>query len=87
MLPSAAYVQGLDVPIRSLLERKYGAVFGPEDIPKLVTAYEAALCKLGLVDRNDHLALTVAKLIIGLAQGGERDPDKLSDRAAKILRK
>jgi hypothetical protein len=40
-----------------------------------------------MVDRNDHLALTVAKLIIGLAQGGERDPDKLSDRAAKILRK
>jgi hypothetical protein len=79
--------RGLDVPIQALLDSGYGAVFGPEDIPKLVTAYEAALRKLGLVDRNDHLALTLAKLIIGLAKDGERDPDKLSDRAARILRK
>jgi hypothetical protein len=82
----AAPVQGFG-RAQALLASGYGAVFGPEDIPKLVTAYEAALRKLGLVDRNDHLALTLAKLIIGLAKDGERDPDKLSDRAARILRK
>jgi hypothetical protein len=77
----------LDVPIRSLVESEYGSVFEPDDIAKLVTAYEAVLRKLGLVDRNDPMTLTVAKLIIELASGGERDPNKLADRAAKILRK
>jgi hypothetical protein len=33
------------------------------------------------------MTLTVAKLIIGLAQDGERDPQKLCDRAVRILRK
>ena len=47
----------------------------------------AALRKLELVDRKDHITLTVAKLIIGLAKQGERDPKKLCDRAVKILRK
>ena len=47
----------------------------------------AALRKLELVDRKDHITLTVAKLIIGLAKQGERDPKKLCGRAVKILRK
>jgi hypothetical protein len=47
----------------------------------------AALRKLELVDRKDHITLTVAKLIIGLAKQGERDPKKLCDRAVKTLRK
>jgi hypothetical protein len=33
------------------------------------------------------MTLTVAKLIIGLAKKGERDPNQLADRAAKLLRK
>jgi hypothetical protein len=77
----------LDVPIRSILESKYGAVFAPEDIPRLEAAYEAALRKLGLIDRSDPMTLTVAKLIIGLAREGERDPKILCDRAVRILRK
>jgi hypothetical protein len=51
-----------------------------------VAGYEAA-CKLGLVDRRDPRVVTVAKLIIGLAQESERDPNKLCDRVARILRK
>ena len=47
----------------------------------------AALRKLELVDRKDHITLIIAKLIIGLAKQGERDPKKLCDRAVKILRK
>ena len=75
------------MPIRAILETEYGAVFEPEDIPILTAAFEAALLKLGLVDRKDHLTLTVAKLIIGLARDGERNPTTLCDRAVKILRK
>jgi len=36
--------------------------FGPEDIAGLTTAFEAALAKLGLVDRSDPTTLTLAKL-------------------------
>ena len=43
--------------------------------------------KLGVVDRKGTMASTVAKLIIGLAKEGERDPNQLCGRAAKILRK
>jgi hypothetical protein len=31
------------------------------------------------------MTATVANLIIGLAQDGERDPKKLCDRAVKVL--
>jgi hypothetical protein len=42
------------VPIRALLEKHYRPAFGPEDIANLAAAFEAALSKLGLVDRKDH---------------------------------
>jgi hypothetical protein len=60
---------------------EYGPVFGPEDVASLAAAFEAALSKLGLVDRNDPLTTRVAKLIIPLAEDGERDPE----RRAKAL--
>jgi hypothetical protein len=44
--------------------------FGPEEIAGLTTAFEAALAKLGLVDRSDPTTLTLAKLIIELAKAG-----------------
>jgi hypothetical protein len=77
----------LDVPIQAILETEYGPVFEPEDVAKLTAAFEAALSKLGLVDRSDPIMSTVAKLIIQLAKNGERDPQKLCDEAVKILRK
>jgi hypothetical protein len=78
--------QGLDVPIRAILETEYGPVFEPNDVTILVTAFEAALAKLRLGDRDDAMTVTVAKLIIQLAKDGERDPQKLCDGALKILR-
>jgi hypothetical protein len=57
--------------------------FGPEDIAGLTTAFEAALAKLGLVDRSDPTTLTLAKLII--EQAGEREPERLCDSALKRL--
>ena len=73
---------GPDVPIRILL---HGDVFfEPQDIEKLTTAFELALSKLELVDRQDPLAVVLAKLIIELAKEGERDPEKLCDGALAI---
>ncbi len=50
------------------------AAFGPEDTKRLGDAYELALAKLGLKERNDPLTEIIAKLIIEIAQTGEKDP-------------
>ena len=76
---------GLDVPIRAMLETEYGSVFEPEDIAQMTAAFEAALTKVGLVDRKDPLTTSVARIIIRLARAGERDPQKLCDEALKML--
>src|SRR5262249_18343620 len=80
-------VEGLTVPIRDILKAEYGPVFEPEEVASLTAAFDAALNKLGLVNRKDPMATTVAKLIIQLAKDGERDPKKLCDQALKILHK
>ena len=73
------------MPIRVLL---HGDVwFAPEDIAVLTAAFELALSKLELTDRQDPLAVVLAKFIIELAKEGERDPGKLCEGALKILRK
>ena len=73
------------MPIRVLL---HGDVwFAPEDIAVLTAAFEFALSKLELTDRQDPLAVVLAKFIIELAKEGERDPGKLCEGALKILRK
>jgi hypothetical protein len=59
------------VPIRPFLEHHS---FGPEDIARMSAALEAALSKLGLVDRSDPTTMAVAKLIIELAKQDEREP-------------
>jgi hypothetical protein len=80
-------VEGLTVPIRDILKVEYGPVFEPEEIASLTAAFDAALSRLGLVDRKDPMTTTVAKLIIQLAKDGERDPENLCDQALKILHK
>jgi hypothetical protein len=57
--------------------------FDPDDIKVLVTAFEGALQKLGLVQRTDLTTTLVAKRIISLAQQGERDPIRLRDAGCK----
>ena len=71
--------------IRAILENDHA--FGPEDVANLTGAFEAALTRLGLVDRGDPLTTAVAKAIIELAKEGERDPEKLCDGALRILGK
>jgi hypothetical protein len=72
------------VPIRFLLE--YHDAFTPEDVKILVDAYEDTLRALKLTDRKNPRAIAVAKIIIELAKGGERDPARLRDLAMKTLR-
>ena len=61
--------------------------FGPEDVAALTTAFEAAVGKLGLVDRSDPTTVTLAKLIIELAKEGERESERLCDSALRRLSK
>jgi hypothetical protein len=52
---------------------------GPEEIAVLTDAYERALRKLGLVDRNDPITEMVAKKVIELGQRGVREAQQISD--------
>jgi hypothetical protein len=52
---------------------------------EFVGGLEAALSKLGLVDRTDPATMAVAKLIIEFAKEGERDPERLCALALKQL--
>jgi hypothetical protein len=71
------------VPIGTILKNDHS--FGPEDIANLTAAFEAALARLALSDRNDPQATAVAKAIIKLAKDGERDPERLRDGALGSL--
>jgi hypothetical protein len=57
----------------------------PEDISRLVTAYEAALKALELADRADPITEIVARKIIEISQTGVRDPLQISKLALKAL--
>ena len=59
--------------------------FGPEEIKILGDAFEDALRKLRLVNRDDPATEIVAKKIIELAQRGERDPARLRDAAVQSV--
>ena len=61
------------------------AVFEPEAITVMTTAFEETLHTLGLVDHTGLATEIVAKKIIELAQQGERDPIRLRDRAVQFL--
>jgi hypothetical protein len=52
--------------------------FGPDELTVLATTFDAAILELGL-GRTNSTALLVAKRIIALAQGGERDPIRLRE--------
>jgi hypothetical protein len=62
------------------------SAFGPEDIERLVAAYEQTLHELGLTDRTDPLTLVVAKKVIEIRQTGIRDPAQISELALKQLK-
>jgi hypothetical protein len=58
---------------------------GPEDIERLVMAYEQTLRELGLKDRSDPITQLIAKKIIEVGQTGVRDPAQISKLSIKEL--
>jgi hypothetical protein len=74
------------MPIDALLDADPNH-FKPDDITKIVTAFEAALTALHITDRKDPKALTVAKIIFEVAKRGELDPERLRDIAVKAFSK
>src|SRR5262245_5641063 len=70
------------VPIRRLLENH---AFGPDEIRVLTTAFEDTLRTLRLTDRADPATEIIARKIIELALQGERDPNRLRERASQSL--
>src|SRR5215831_3540489 len=71
------------MPIRFLIEHDHS--FGPDEIAKLVKAFEGALAALGLVRRDDAATMLVAKAIMDAAKAGERDPTRLQDLVVERL--
>jgi hypothetical protein len=61
------------------------APFDPEKIEAMITAYEEMLSDLLLVDRSDPLTDLIATSIITAADTGERDPEKIKQRALNAL--
>ena len=51
----------------------------------MAAAYEGALIDLQLIDRNDPLTELIAKAIVNVTATGERDPEKIKERALNAL--
>ena len=60
--------------------------YGPDDINAMTAAYESALVEIGSVDRDDPLTEMLAKSILTVTATGERDPEKIKERALHALR-
>ena len=59
--------------------------FGPDLIVAMTAAYESALTDLELIDRKDPLTELIAKSIINITATGERDPERMKERALNAL--
>jgi hypothetical protein len=59
--------------------------FEPEDVERLVTAYEQTLRALRLKDRSDPITQLVAEKIIAIGRLGIEDPAEISKLAFKEL--
>ena len=58
---------------------------GPDEIQRLVTAYNETLRALGLKDRDDLLTGLVARKVFEIAQTGIEDPAEISKLVIKLL--
>jgi hypothetical protein len=70
------------VAIYRLLQK---SAFGPDDIKRMEDAYELALVQRGLTNRSDPLTEIVARLIIEIAQTGEKNHEKICALALSRL--
>ena len=61
------------------------SAFVPEDIGRLVAAYENCLRVLNLSDRSDPITELIAKKVIEVAQTGMRDPARIRQLALEEI--
>jgi hypothetical protein len=59
--------------------------FDNQDLVALHEAFEKACAQLGISSDDQSRRETLAKLIIGLAQKGERDPNVIERRALMMM--
>jgi hypothetical protein len=59
--------------------------FGPEEIERLVTAYEQTLQALGLKDRSDPITQLVAEKVIAVGRLGIENPEVISNLVLEEL--
>ncbi len=59
--------------------------FDPDEIRVMTAAYESALTDLAVVDRNDPISELIAKSIVNVTATGERDPERVKERAINAL--
>jgi hypothetical protein len=59
--------------------------FDPTEIEAMTAAYETALVEIGLVDLDDPLTELIANSILTVTATGERDPEKIKERALRAL--
>jgi hypothetical protein len=64
-----------------------GRSYQPETLQCMGVAFETVCQELGLADRGNPYAETVAELVITFADRDERDPVALSQRVLDTLRK
>ena len=59
------------------------ASFGEADVERLGAAYECALKKLNLADRNDPVTELIAGKILEIYRSGEHDPPAVCARVVE----
>jgi hypothetical protein len=59
--------------------------FDPDQIEAMTAAYELALADMKLVSRSDPLTEMIATSIIAVTSRGERDVNKIKERALHAL--
>jgi hypothetical protein len=70
------------MPIRLYLD---GQQFDPETIRLLGLAFEITRAVLKIDEGDEPAKAVIASKLIELAQQGERDPDRLSDRVVTLI--
>jgi hypothetical protein len=70
------------MPINRLIQ---GSTLTPKEIERLRTAFDAALRRLHLVDRNDPICEIVARKVVQIGADGTRNPQEIASIAVKEL--
>jgi hypothetical protein len=63
------------------------SAFGPEEVTRMEQAYELALVKPSVLDRNDPITEVVAAHVVAVARTGEESALRICDLALEALRR